>query len=220
MIPKIINYIWIGDQAKKPVQHINRCKELMPEPEWTYVEWTDFPAEVKDLPFTQQALTAQKISFAIDPLKAFILTKGGFYIDTDVIVNIPFTRYLDYNVIVAPEMLNFKCFLGTGFIGAKPNHELFQRYFAEFQRLDFAPHIFSPTIFTRVFLRLYPVLISPKAQILEGGIKIEDIAVGTLDMLDGQNVCEHLFYNGDTKPGKFYTEIRRYYQMWRFVHEN
>ena len=50
MIPKIIHYIWFGDQSKKPTERFNQWKKILIG--WEFREWSEADLDVHSLAFS------------------------------------------------------------------------------------------------------------------------------------------------------------------------
>lgn len=87
MIPKIIHYVWLGGKEipENLRTYMDSWRQMMPT--WEVRGWTEanIPAEVLNVPYVQQALSARKFAFASDYIRLWALEQfGGVYLDTDV----------------------------------------------------------------------------------------------------------------------------------------
>jgi len=133
-IPKIIHYVWVGDQSKKPVDNIEQWKEIMPEPEWTYIEWSERNIDFDSCLFLRQAYEAKKYGITVDPLRAQILYKfGGIYLDADVTINNSLEPFLQYDFFGGYES---QAWVMAGTIGASPGLPMMKWLQDVYNRID------------------------------------------------------------------------------------
>jgi hypothetical protein len=99
MIPKIIHYAWFGDQSKKPIERINRWKEILPD--YEFMEYTEKSPEVNISKYSwcYEAYKRKKYAICTDPLRIEVLYKyGGIWLDTDVEVYQKLDSFLNYSL--------------------------------------------------------------------------------------------------------------------------
>lgn len=86
MIPKIIHYIWFGNNPLTPLAEecIASWHEHMPD--WTIMRWDESNFDIAAAPvYVQQAYEARKYAFVSDYVRLWALEQyGGVYVDTDV----------------------------------------------------------------------------------------------------------------------------------------
>lgn len=87
MIPKIIHYIWIGNNqlSKVHIQCIDSWKEHMPE--YEIMLWNESNLDLDLTPEVREYYTRGQYGFCEDPLRMDIIYKfGGIYLDTDLML--------------------------------------------------------------------------------------------------------------------------------------
>ncbi len=86
MIPKILHYIWFGDNPLTPLAEecLASWKEHMPD--WKIMRWDESNFDIAAAPlYVRQAYEARKYAFVSDYVRLWALERyGGVYVDTDV----------------------------------------------------------------------------------------------------------------------------------------
>lgn len=136
MIPKKINYIWLGGKKKKNLTNIciNSWREILND--YEIIEWNEDNLNLNQLCAENQFLAEcrkRKLwAFMADYLRLYILYNfGGIYFDVDVQVLKPFDDFLDnkvffgYEYFTQDEIDGRK--IGTGIIGCEPGNETIKR---------------------------------------------------------------------------------------------
>lgn len=104
MIPKTIHYCWLSDEPL-PIefqQYIAGWKKVMPE--YKIKKWDKKAFDIHSVKWVADAYAQKKWAFCADYIRAFALyTEGGFYLDSDVIVNKRFDKYLSYGFVSSLE---------------------------------------------------------------------------------------------------------------------
>ncbi|EKT54174.1 glycosyltransferase family 32 protein [Providencia burhodogranariea] len=95
MIPKIIHYIWVGDNQKP--QFVLDCiatwKKYLPD--YEIMEWGNECLKIIDNAYAHEAYENKKWAFVSDYIRLYALYKhGGIYLDTDVEVTKNFDDFL------------------------------------------------------------------------------------------------------------------------------
>lgn len=96
MIPKVINYVWLGRGEKSEL--IRNCIESWKKylPEYEIVEWNEDNFNLNCCAYVKEAYEAKKYAFASDYMRLYILYHyGGIYMDTDVEVKRNLDCFLD-----------------------------------------------------------------------------------------------------------------------------
>ena len=125
MIPKIIHFIWLGNNKidKKSQICINSAKRLLPD--YQINIWTESNINIEKIrkknKFFDECLKNKLWAFASDYLRLYILAKyGGIYLDTDVEVIKKFDDLLINKCFMGlEEEINGDTYIGTGIIGAE-----------------------------------------------------------------------------------------------------
>jgi|SRR5699024_17931 len=164
MIPKIIHFIWLGNNKidKKSQICINSAKRLLPDYEINI--WTEKNLNInqirKNNKFLDMCLKKKLWAFASDFLRLYVLSKkGGIYLDTDVEVIKSFNDLLDNECFLGYEKdLVGDQYVGTGIIGAEKNslviNKFLEFYTSEIWKVEYYN---NPIIFTHI-LQMNPQL--------------------------------------------------------------
>lgn len=86
MIPKLLHYIWFGNNPLSPFAE--QCHASWQEhmPDWQYMRWDESNFSIAAAPlYVRQAYEARKFAFVSDYVRLWALEQyGGVYVDTDV----------------------------------------------------------------------------------------------------------------------------------------
>ena len=85
MIPKIIHYVWVGNNEKPEI--VLKCIESWKKycPDFEIIEWNNDSLKEIDNKYVSQAFECKKWAFVSDYLRLYALKNfGGFYFDTDL----------------------------------------------------------------------------------------------------------------------------------------
>lgn len=157
MIPKIIHYIWLGDNCIPP--SITTCIESWKKvlTDYKIIKWDNSVIEMLDFPFVKEAIREGKWAFASDVIRLWVLYKyGGIYLDTDVMVYKTFDDFLDNHAFIGREcclqiMGNKTEYHLTSFcFGAEPENEYIRRCLLYYNNRHF---ILSTESFLPSYLR-------------------------------------------------------------------
>lgn len=109
MIPKIIHYVWLGNE-KKPLlikKCMNSWKKKLPDYEIKLWNSENIPHNL----WVDEALSEQKWAFVADYVRAWALYNyGGIYLDSDIFVRSSFNGFLQNNFFTAIEFNEEKFF--------------------------------------------------------------------------------------------------------------
>ena len=111
MIPKIIHYVWLGNEKKSLLikKCINSWKKRLPDYELKLWNSENIPHNS----WIDEALAEKKWAFVADYVRAWALYKfGGIYLDSDIFVKKSFDEFLQNNFFTAIEF-NEKKFYAT-----------------------------------------------------------------------------------------------------------
>lgn len=103
MIPKIIHYIWLGNNPLPAIAQ--KCIESWKKfcPDYEIKRWDESNLNIDQYKFARDAYNAKKYAFAADVMRLDILIKeGGIYFDIDVELLKPIDNLIDGN----------ECFMG------------------------------------------------------------------------------------------------------------
>lgn len=96
MIPKKIHYCWLSDEPipYKLQSYIDGWKRIMPD--YKIKKWDKKAFDIHSVKWVEDAYNNRKWAFAADYIRAYALyTEGGFYLDSDVLVQHRFDKYRD-----------------------------------------------------------------------------------------------------------------------------
>jgi len=129
-IPKIIHYIWMGDQSKleKYSQNIETWK--IKNPDYNLILWD----ETQFLKYDNAKFYIDRgyFSQASDLMRFSILKDhGGWYLDTDVICHKSLNDFLNKEFVIGYSAFNF---INFTIIGAVPNNEYITELFNCFNK--------------------------------------------------------------------------------------
>lgn len=219
MIPKIIHYIWFGDQSKKPLGRIKEWKRVLRN--WDIKEWNESNLDIEKYKFSLLGYNLKKYGACVDPYRPEILAKyGGLWLDTDVNVYEDLEPFLMNSLFAG--FSHWICnrddsiwTIGMGLLGVIPEHpvmnqltEWYKEHWtktsldnnttsASYERayLNRYPH--PEMVITRIIqgkYKLKPNGISQKIDTIDGAIQIESPPVFTIrGSYKTKNYAEHLF---------------------------
>lgn len=135
MIPKIIHQFWIGPK-KMPLEWMETWKKF--NPSWEYKLWTE--ETLKDFnPENESIISQLKEYHGIKDVYQYEIMKryGGFFIDADSICLRPIPEYLTrFEAFTCYEGETVKPgYLALGYVGAKPNHPVFDKIIEDLKTL-------------------------------------------------------------------------------------
>ena len=134
MIPKIIHYVWLGQNSlpEEMQECIDSWKRFMPD--YEIKKWDNQVIDKLDIHFVKQAVREKKWAFASDVIRLWAVYQfGGIYLDTDVMVYKSFDDLLDNHAFIGREcclqiMGSQTEFHLTSFcFGAEPKSEYIKR---------------------------------------------------------------------------------------------
>lgn len=85
-IPKIIHYVWMGNNPLTPLAEECLASWKTTMPDWQIVRWDETNFSMADAPlYVRQAYETRKYAFVSDYVRLWALEQyGGVYVDTDV----------------------------------------------------------------------------------------------------------------------------------------
>ena len=138
MIPKIIHFVWVGNQPKP--QLVLNCIASWKEfcPDYKIIEWNNDALLKIDNRYVKQAFENKKWAFVSDYLRLYALKKfGGFYFDSDLEITQNIDKFRDNKFITGHEMLNNVVFPFTAFMGSEPDGIIVKTLLSEYNDIDF-----------------------------------------------------------------------------------
>lgn len=138
MIPKIIHYVWVGDNPKSEL--INKCIHSWKKycPNYTIMEWNnDTIKEIKN-DYLHEAFNCKKWAFVSDYLRLYALNKyGGFYFDTDLELTQSIEKFTNADFITGYENWEGHVSPITALMGATPKSPIIQDLLDEYKKIHF-----------------------------------------------------------------------------------
>lgn len=166
MIPKKINYIWLGGGKKSNFTNICIWSWYEHLQGYEIIEWNENNLNIDELcqnnKFLSECRKRKLWAFMADYLRLYVLYhNGGIYMDTDVQVLRPFDDVLENRIFIGYEYFSKEkddyVTHGTGVIGAEPFNPIIKKcmdyYDKEIWNTDL---YYIPTIFTIVFRKSNP----------------------------------------------------------------
>lgn len=127
MIPKIIHYVWVGDQPKPDsvIKCIQNWRQYLPD--YKIIEWGNDDLRKINNTYVNEAFHAKKWAFVSDYLRLYALYHhGGLYLDTDIIITHAITPFLidnDFFMGLEPYKKT-QAYPMTAVIGASIHHKI------------------------------------------------------------------------------------------------
>jgi len=204
MIPKKIHYCWLSED---PIPshlkgYIDAWKVVLPDYEFKL--WNKSEFNINSVEWVKEAYSMRKWAFAADYIRVYALyTEGGFYLDSDVILNKSLDDYLDYGFVSSIERVpskNLDCAIDENFrrksgveyvrglavqaaiIGAEKGHVFLKKLLDYYESNHFIKeddslnNVPCPNIYSK-FLEDYGFLYKDEEQNLQKKVKIFDSTV-------------------------------------------
>ena len=124
MIPKIIHYIWVGNNPKSDLvlKCINSWKKYCPD--YEIMEWGNDILQEIDNQYVKEAFEAKKWAFVSDYIRLYVLKKyGGVYLDTDSEITSSIDKFLADDFFIGFENYKGDVYPSCSPIGAVKNHK-------------------------------------------------------------------------------------------------
>lgn len=176
MIPKIIHYVWVGDEPKSEL--IKECiatwrKHL---PGFKIIEWNEHNFDMHENSYIEQAYAARKWAFVSDYIRVRALYEhGGIYLDTDVRVLADLSPLLKDRAFIGFENSNY---LSAAIFGAEKRHPLLKdmlNYYAgrnfSFDRQHQMAGVNSLSV-TKIVQADFALQLGNKEQLLKNGLRV------------------------------------------------
>lgn len=139
LIPKIIHYVWVGDNPKPEsvLKCIDSWKRFLPD--YQIIEWGNDKHESLKNSYSQQAYELKKWAFVSDYLRIYALYHhGGIYLDTDIEITHSLNNFLHHDFFSGHEIFNGKCLpVLTALMGCKPGHPFMRDILAQYNSEEF-----------------------------------------------------------------------------------
>ncbi len=139
MIPKIIHYVWVGDNEKPEIvlKCINSWEKFCPD--YKIIQWNKNSFKEIDNLYVKQAFECKKWAFVSDYLRLYALKQyGGFYFDTDLEITNSLDIFLNNNFVSGFENFNGKISpIITALIGAGKGNSVICELLKEYDDIPF-----------------------------------------------------------------------------------
>lgn len=226
-IPRVIHYCWFGGGEKSEL--VRKCMDSWRQyaPDFEIIEWNETNCDVHVNAYTSEAYEKKQYAFVADYFRLKALHEyGGVYLDTDVELHQPLEKYLYSRAFFAFETPDY---VNAAIIGAEKKHHLIdeirQTYEADsFSRAESSGEIITiPRRLTQLLAERTNIQLNGKTQLLDGNIRVFSANRMTVNVHDGQCICEHhyegswLKKDGAAAPDYTY-EVLRHYFTWDTVH--
>ena len=173
MIPKIIHYVWVGNNPKP--KDIKKCMKTWKKhlKDYKIIEWNESNFDISSHPFVKKAYEAKKWAYVSDYIRMYaIYNYGGIYLDTDVLVLENFDKFLNNKVLVGFERENYPF---TAVFGAEKKNKFIKKLLDYYDNLDAYNFDFenNNTIsVSNILINEYGCSKENKEQLLKDGIKV------------------------------------------------
>lgn len=173
MIPKIIHYVWVGNNPKP--KDIKKCMKTWKKhlKDYKIIEWNESNFDISSHPFVKKAYEAKKWAYVSDYIRMYaIYNYGGIYLDTDVLVLENFDKFLNNKVFVGFERENYPF---TAVFGAEKKNKFIKKLLDYYDNLDAYNFDFenNNTIsVSNILINEYGCSRENKEQLLKDGIKV------------------------------------------------
>ena len=173
MIPKIIHYVWVGNNPKP--KDIKKCMKTWKKhlKDYKIIEWNESNFDISSHPFVKKAYEAKKWAYVSDYIRMYaIYNYGGIYLDTDVLVLEKFDKFLNNKVFVGFERENYPF---TAVFGAEKKNKFIKKLLDYYDNLDAYNFDFenNNTIsVSNILINEYGCSKENKEQLLKDGIKV------------------------------------------------
>ncbi len=173
MIPKIIHYVWVGNNPKP--KDIKKCMKTWKKhlKDYKIIEWNESNFDISSHPFVKKAYEAKKWAYVSDYIRMYaIYNYGGIYLDTDVLVLENFDTFLNNKVFVGFERENYPF---TAVFGAEKKNKFIKKLLDYYDNLDAYNFDFenNNTIsVSNILINEYGCSKENKEQLLKDGIKV------------------------------------------------
>ena len=168
MIPKIIHYIWLGNNPIPPA--IKRCINSWSKvcPDYQIKFWNEENLDLDKYQYVKDAIKAKKYAFASDVLRFEILKEyGGVYLDVDVKLLKRLDKFLEYEFFTGFE--DDKAIAPGLICGCVKDNEVANKMIEYYSKADFNTDMSNKqtvcTIITNILQNEYNFEINNTAQV-------------------------------------------------------
>lgn len=138
MIPKIIHYVWVGDNEKPDL--VTKCIASWKKycPDYEIMEWNNSSLKDIDNLYLQQAFQNRKWAFVSDYLRIYALYKyGGFYFDSDLEITQSIESFHDNKFVSGYERWKEHISPITALMGSEKSNKIIKDFLDEYSTLSF-----------------------------------------------------------------------------------
>lgn len=138
MIPKIIHYVWVGNNSKPRL--LNQCMQTWKQhcPDYAIMEWGNDCMSGFDNAYVQEAYKAGKWAFVSDYIRLYALEKyGGFYFDADLEITRPINEFRDLRFVTGFERYNKTIAPVTAFLACEKNNYIVNNLLSMYDGIRF-----------------------------------------------------------------------------------
>lgn len=138
MIPKIINYVWVGDKEKPEL--VLKCIESWKKycPDYEIIEWNNETLRSINNQYVLEAFEEKKWAFVSDYLRLYALKEnGGFYFDTDLEITDSLNEFLSLDFVTGYENYKENIAPITALMGACKNNKIIKDLLSEYDEIHF-----------------------------------------------------------------------------------
>lgn len=138
MIPKILHYIWFGNNPLTPLAEECLASWKTTMSDWTIMRWDESNFDISAAPlYVRQAYEARKFAFVSDYVRLWALEQyGGVYVDTDVKVLKSYEPLLNDTAFIGFEESKAH-FPGTCVIGCESHCQWVRDMLALYDGIEF-----------------------------------------------------------------------------------
>ena len=137
-IPKIIHYVWVGNQEKPKLvmDCIDSWKKYCPD--YKIIEWNNNLVEEINNLYVQQAFANKKWAFVSDYLRLYVLYNyGGFYFDTDLELKSNLDQFCKHEFFTGFENYDAHIAPITALMGSQKNNNIIKELLDEYKNITF-----------------------------------------------------------------------------------
>ena len=138
MIPKIIHFVWLGENPKPSL--VLKCIETWKRycPDYKIMEWNDEAVRDIDNTYFLETLRLKKYAFASDYIRLYALNKyGGLYFDSDLELTNNLDPFLSSDFFTGFEKYEETFSPVTALMGSVPNGKLINELLSYYDNRSF-----------------------------------------------------------------------------------
>lgn len=153
MIPKIIHYCWFGRHEKTALAKHCISTWQKVQPDFEILEWNEDNSPLEDNAYVREAFSLKKWAFVSDYVRSKIMLEhGGFYLDTDMELNLPLNDFLNERAICGFEVKGVPY---SAFWAAEKGHRLARDFVDYYQKQPGFEERINTDIFSEMLEKNY-----------------------------------------------------------------